>query len=58
MAHIPYGYKIERGKAVIVPEEAERIIRDTYDGYVKEKYVKDYLVISVWKTDDFNSKNH
>ncbi len=25
MAHIPYGYKIERGKAVIVPEEAERI---------------------------------
>ena len=39
-------------------EEAERIIRDTYDGYVKEKYVKDYLVISVWKTDDFNSKNH
>lgn len=25
MAHIPYGYRIERGKAVIVPEEAERI---------------------------------
>ena len=25
MAHIPYGYRIERGKAVIVPEEAMRI---------------------------------
>ena len=25
MAHIPYGYRIERGKAVVVPGEAERI---------------------------------
>ena len=25
MAHIPYGYRIERGRAVIVPEEAEKI---------------------------------
>ena len=25
MAHIPYGYRIEKGKAVIVPEEAEQI---------------------------------
>ena len=25
MAHIPYGYRSERGRAVIVPEEAEKI---------------------------------
>ena len=25
MAHIPYGYSIERGRAVVVPEEAERL---------------------------------
>ena len=25
MAHIPYGYKIENGRAVIVPEEEKRI---------------------------------
>lgn len=25
MAHIPYGYRIERGRAVVVPEEAEKI---------------------------------
>lgn len=37
-------------------DEAERIIRDTYDGYVREGYVRGYLVVSIWKTDDFNSK--
>ena len=39
-------------------EEAERIIKGTYDGYVREGYVREYLIISIWKTDDFNSKNH
>ena len=36
MAHIPYGYKIERGRAVIVPEEADKIkvfISLYLDGY-------------------------
>ena len=36
MAHIPYGYRIERGRAVIVPEEAEKIrnfISLYLDGY-------------------------
>ena len=37
-------------------EEAERIIRETYGGYVREGYVKEYLIVSVWKTDDFNAK--
>ena len=37
-------------------EEAEREIKRAYDGYVKEGYVKEYLIISVWKTDDFSAK--
>ena len=37
-------------------EEAEREIKRAYDGYVKNGYVKEYLIISVWKTDDFSAK--
>ncbi len=33
MGHIPYGYKIENGTAVIHPEEAE-VIRKLFDGYL------------------------
>lgn len=39
-------------------DEAERIIKEAYDGYVKNGYVRDYLIISVWKTDDFQSKKN
>lgn len=38
-------------------EEAEREIKKAYDGYVRGKYVREYLIISVWKVDDFNAKN-
>ena len=37
-------------------DEAKREIKKAYDGYVKNGYVKEYLIISVWKTDDFNTK--
>lgn len=33
MAHIPYGYKIINGKAVVDEEQAENI-RDFYKGYI------------------------
>lgn len=33
MAHIPYGYKIIEGKAVVYEEQAEKI-RNLYKGYI------------------------
>ena len=36
--------------------EAEREIKKAYDGYVIAGYVKEYLIISVWKVDDFSTK--
>ena len=39
MAHIPYGYRIERGRAVVVPEEAEKI-RKFYTAYLDGLSIK------------------